>query len=318
MALAIVITGYTDVTDHTEYIIKTSLGGQQFAAQHRFNNFVELHEGLTSKIAELPVLFPVAKSVFVSEALKRERVEKLQEYLRNAVRLSGEKPPSALLKFLGVPEPPEPQATAGQENIMAEATSAMSSRRPSSEAIEESTFSSVGNVVDERLRKRLSVQALKVVTGESSVENIVSPPVQKEMHFVDPKLVEKLALQRERHTGEQVPAELLQALEISKQGRTSLSARDVKPMTAGSYTCPEEMRQLEQRHAEQLEAAAATTESWSRRKQEIEAEEAAEAAMEKASVGKVDATGGSGAVKGAAAEAAEVVRAARAAGAAWA
>lgn len=316
MALAIVITGYTDVTDHTEYIIKTSLGGQQFAAQHRFNNFVELHEGLTSKIAELPVLFPVAKSVFVSEALKRERVEKLQEYLRNAVRLSGEKPPSALLKFLGVPEPPEPQATAGQENIMAEATSAMSSRRPSSEAKEESTFSSVGNVVDERLRKRLSVQALKVVTGESSVENIVSPPVQKEMHFVDPKLVEKLALQRERHTGEQVPAELLQALEISKQGRTSLSARDVKPMTAGSYTCPEEMRQLEQRHAEQLEAAAATTESWSRRKQEIEAEEAAEAAMEKASVGKVDTTAGSGAVTGAAAEAAEVVRAARAAGAA--
>ena len=117
MNLAIVITGYTDVTDHTEYIIKTTLGDQQFAAQHRFNNFVELHMGLTSKIAELPVLFPVAKSVFVSEALKRERVDTLQAYLRNAVRLSGEKPPSALLKFLGVPEPAE--RTAGQENIIA-------------------------------------------------------------------------------------------------------------------------------------------------------------------------------------------------------
>jgi len=317
MNLAIVITGYTDVTDHTEYIIKTTLGDQQFAAQHRFNNFVELHMGLTSKIAELPVLFPVAKSVFVSEALKRERVDTLQAYLRNAVRLSGEKPPSALLKFLGVPEPAE--RTAGQENIIAEATSAKSSRRPSSEAVEESAFSSVSNVVDERLRKRLSVQALKVVTGESSVENIVSPPVRKEMHFVDPKLVEKLALQRERHTGEQVPAELLQALEISKQGLTSLSARDVKPMTAGSYTCPEELRQLEQRHAEQLEAAAATTESWARRKQEMEAQEAAVAAMErKASVGEVDTPGGAvaGAMTGAAAEAAEVVRAARAAGAA--
>ena len=154
MNLAIVITGYTDVTDHTEYIIKTTLGDQQFAAQHRFNNFVELHMGLTSKIAELPVLFPVAKSVFVSEALKRERVDTLQAYLRNAVRLSGEKPPSALLKFLGVPEPAIGQATAGQENIIAEATSAKSSRRPSSDAIEESAFSSVSNVVDERLRKR--------------------------------------------------------------------------------------------------------------------------------------------------------------------
>ena len=100
--LAIAIPGYTDVTGHTEYIIKSSLGDQHFAVQHRFSNFIELHEALVTKISKLPAAFPVAKSVFGGEAVKRERVEKLQEYLRNVVRLSGERPPAALLKFLRV------------------------------------------------------------------------------------------------------------------------------------------------------------------------------------------------------------------------
>ena len=100
--LSITIPGFSDQTGHTEYIIKSSVGDQQFSVQHRFSNFVELHDALASKIAKLPATFPVAKNMFNGEAVKRERVEKLQEYLRNVVRLSGEKPPIALLKFLRI------------------------------------------------------------------------------------------------------------------------------------------------------------------------------------------------------------------------
>jgi len=100
--LTITIPGYTDQTGHTEYIIKSSVGDQHFAVQHRFSNFIELHEALITKIAKLPHAFPVAKSMFGGEQVKRERVEKLQEYLRNCVKLSGERPTGALLKFLRV------------------------------------------------------------------------------------------------------------------------------------------------------------------------------------------------------------------------
>ena len=40
--LTITITGYTDVTGHTEYIIKTAVGEQTFAVQHRFSDFIEV------------------------------------------------------------------------------------------------------------------------------------------------------------------------------------------------------------------------------------------------------------------------------------
>ena len=101
-ALTISIPGYTDVTGHTEYIIKSQVGDQHFAVQHRFSNFVELHEALVSKIAKLPAAFPVSKSVFGGDQVKRDRVEKLQGYLRNCVSLSTDRPPVALLKFLRV------------------------------------------------------------------------------------------------------------------------------------------------------------------------------------------------------------------------
>ena len=44
--VSISIPGYTDVTGHTEYIIKSTVGDQQCAVQHRFSNFIELHEAL--------------------------------------------------------------------------------------------------------------------------------------------------------------------------------------------------------------------------------------------------------------------------------
>ena len=97
------IPGWTDVTGHTEYIIKSTAAGQQFSVNHRFSNFVELHSTLLSKLSKLPQSFPVHKSVFSGDAVKRERVDKLQKYLRNAIQLCGdERPPPSLLKFLRI------------------------------------------------------------------------------------------------------------------------------------------------------------------------------------------------------------------------
>jgi len=96
-------SGFTDVTGHTEYIIKTSVGEHQYSVQHRFSSFLELHDMLLSKLPKLPGAFPVAKSMFSSDTVKRDRVEKLQAYLRNCVRLCGDQPvPLALVKFLKV------------------------------------------------------------------------------------------------------------------------------------------------------------------------------------------------------------------------
>lgn len=63
----------------------------------------QLHEALATKLSKLPATFPVAKSMFGGEAVKRDRVEKLQTYLRNVLVLCGERPPpNALLRFLRV------------------------------------------------------------------------------------------------------------------------------------------------------------------------------------------------------------------------
>jgi len=102
-ALSITIPGWTDVTGHTEYIIKSSVGEHHYAVQHRFSNFIDLHEALAAKLSKLPAAFPVAKSMFSGDSVKRQRVEALQDYLRSILKLSeGRTPPSALLKFLRV------------------------------------------------------------------------------------------------------------------------------------------------------------------------------------------------------------------------
>jgi hypothetical protein len=63
----------------------------------------QLHEALATKLSKLPATFPVAKSMFGGEAVKRDRVEKLQTYLRNVIVLCGDRPPpNALLRFLRV------------------------------------------------------------------------------------------------------------------------------------------------------------------------------------------------------------------------
>ena len=47
--LKIDVPGWTEVTGHTEYIIKSSIGEHHFAVQHRFSNFIEVRKALRGR-----------------------------------------------------------------------------------------------------------------------------------------------------------------------------------------------------------------------------------------------------------------------------
>ena len=103
--IEITVPGWTDASGHTEYIIKTVSAGEHHASvQHRFSSFTELHSVLVTRLAKLPTQFPCAKTVSkASETVKRDRVEKLQNYLRLVVQLSDNAgPPREFLKFLRI------------------------------------------------------------------------------------------------------------------------------------------------------------------------------------------------------------------------
>ena len=78
------------------------MGRKTFTVDRRFSEFQELHAELQPLLPSLPTAFPVSKSVFSSESVKRERVDKFQDYLRAAVTAAGPVPPPALLRFLAV------------------------------------------------------------------------------------------------------------------------------------------------------------------------------------------------------------------------
>lgn len=101
-AIVVMVTGYADQSGHTEYVIKSSVDDVQTTSQQRYSSFVGLHDTLATKLSKLPAAFPVGKAMFMSAAIKQERVAKLQAYLRTAVAAGGERPPRELLRFLKI------------------------------------------------------------------------------------------------------------------------------------------------------------------------------------------------------------------------
>ncbi|EOD41006.1 hypothetical protein EMIHUDRAFT_222038 [Emiliania huxleyi CCMP1516] len=97
-----------DVTGgHTRYKVATAAateGAAPTVAFRRFSEFEKLHAALG-----IAVPFPVAKTYGIkgaSDATKRERRHKLQEYLRQtAAAFPADNPPQALLTFLGFKQP---------------------------------------------------------------------------------------------------------------------------------------------------------------------------------------------------------------------
>ena len=67
-------------------------------------SLTQLHDTLASKLSKLPAAFPVAKTYMPpTESVKRERVEKLRDYLRLVVQLcASQNLPTPFLKFLRV------------------------------------------------------------------------------------------------------------------------------------------------------------------------------------------------------------------------
>ena len=105
--LKIVVSGYSDSSGHTEYVIQTLYGSRQYEKKQRYSSFLALHESLASKLGSSESIpFPVAKALFVSEEVKKERVAGLQAYLASVLDLveSSHAPiPADLLEFVGVP-----------------------------------------------------------------------------------------------------------------------------------------------------------------------------------------------------------------------
>ena len=86
-AIVCTVTGHVEVGGvggHTEYTIETLVGDKRVEAQHRFSDFVKLHESLVAGPLSLilPAAFPVSKRIsattipskFVSGDIKEQRV----------------------------------------------------------------------------------------------------------------------------------------------------------------------------------------------------------------------------------------------------
>ena len=72
--LEVQVTHFTDVGGHTEYVIEATYEGRKVRSQHRFSAFLDLHSSIQPYLAsKLPVVFPIAKSVFGGDVRQPRR-----------------------------------------------------------------------------------------------------------------------------------------------------------------------------------------------------------------------------------------------------
>ena len=114
------IQSWSDAKGHTEYTITTSMSGSAAAwvtTSRRFSDFILLHSRICSPLG-LRREFPVPKTPFVTDGVKRFRLRALQGYLRHACAAAvaragpstsdgtlGSELPMALSEFLGLEVP---------------------------------------------------------------------------------------------------------------------------------------------------------------------------------------------------------------------
>ena len=105
-AHAACIVGYDDSAGFTTYLIRSAMtesdgGCSRFSAQHRFREFLALHEEIQPQLSLLPARFSVPKRWFHPRSVKEKRVVQLQQYLVDALGTSSAPPVAALAAFLG-------------------------------------------------------------------------------------------------------------------------------------------------------------------------------------------------------------------------
>ena len=104
--LVIDVRSYSDKDAKTTYLVETSYEQANTTArgaaavEQRFSAFQDLHAAITETL-NLGA-FPVARVWYATDAVKKERVDRLHEYLAVVAEKAGATPPAELLAFLGV------------------------------------------------------------------------------------------------------------------------------------------------------------------------------------------------------------------------
>ena len=142
LEISVSVIGFTDTpAGHTVYNLSCrvaaegGVGRKTFTVDRRFSEFQELHAEIQPLLPSIPSSFPVSKSVFSSEATKRDRVDKFQDYLRTAVSAAGPVPPPALLRFLNVDTSKVEEAVAAASRGESAAAPSRSQREPEPEPL---------------------------------------------------------------------------------------------------------------------------------------------------------------------------------------
>ena len=105
------VTDYSEESDHTLYHVRCDAMGMRFKMKQRFKAFLALHEVVAPALG-LPSSFPVAKTVFHNEEMKKARMKQLQDYLNVVASLCDSSPPRAFVEFLGI-DPEQTKASPG-------------------------------------------------------------------------------------------------------------------------------------------------------------------------------------------------------------
>ena len=139
------VTGYSESGGHTVYhivVTQNSALPSVFETHHRFSDFHALHASLQpTLVPHLSANFPVSKSVFGGESVKKERVSKLQDYLRNIVSfIPPHAPlPTPLADFLGVPSTPPSSKEVMQQSLNQQVAETLPTTLPLAAAEAETT-----------------------------------------------------------------------------------------------------------------------------------------------------------------------------------
>ena len=194
------VTSWSDAKGYTEYVISTSVIGCAFVTtSRRFSDFITLHSRICTPLG-LPEQFPVPKTPFVTEGVKRSRMRALQGYLRHACAAAakracplsegaeagvgpGAELPLALSEFLGFEVLAEMIAKAAAETAADEAAAAAAASEAAAaaaaaaeaEAEAAATEAAAATAAEAGAAAKVSAAAMPPTSAAAPSERVHSP-----------------------------------------------------------------------------------------------------------------------------------------------